>query len=517
LRTFFLAVLSVLVCRVSSTFAQAGALDNSFNGTGKVTTRVGNLDGFGECAVVQPDGKIVVAGYATNGINYEFAVVRYNTDGSLDNTFGSNGQVITYFPDSDSYGYAVALQADGKIVVAGTSYDGEQLYDDFALARYNTDGSLDNTFGIGGLVTTDFGNSDDYGLSVAIKTNGKIVVGGSSDIYNVPDNVSAFALVCYNTNGSIDTGFGTKGLVATNFYSSDNYGHSIAIQPDGKIVVAGSSANTDTIVSVALMRYDSTGSIDSSFGVSGIDTTVIGTNASASAVALQPDGKIVVAGYADNNFAVLRYTTTGILDTTFGAGGKDTTGFGNFLAIGNAVAIQPDSAIVVAGSIGSAFALARYKANGVIDSAFGTNVKITTPFTGIDDEALTVALQPDGKIIAAGFTEVDTVYYFAVARYSPGLLLGIIDVAAPTSLVLIYPNPVQTTATLDYKLANTETLTINLFDITGRLVQTIISNETILAGEHRQTIDMSALAAGSYITTITNSNTQSLSIKIVKE
>lgn len=232
---------------------------------------------------------------------------------------------------------------------------------------------------------------------------------------------------------------------------------------------------------------------------------------------MQPDGEIVAAGYADNNFALLRYTSEGALDTTFGLKGKDTTGFGLLIAIANAVVIQPDSEIVVAGSVGSAFALARYKINGSLDSTFGMSVKVTTSFSGVDDEAYAVALQPDGKIIAAGYTEDDTVYYFAVARYAPALLLGVVDVGAPVNSIIIYPNPVQDVATLDYKLINDETVTINLYDITGRLVQTITTNETVNAGEHQQAIDLKNLTPGCYFIAFSNSHSQNRNIKVIKE
>jgi uncharacterized delta-60 repeat protein len=494
-----------------------GDLDNTFNGNGKVTTPVGSLDAFGESVAVQSDGKIVVAGYADDGINYEFALVRYNSDGSLDDGFGTGGSVVTYYGDSVCHGYALAIQPDGKIVVAGTYYSGLVQYDDFMLARYNSNGTLDNTFGAGGVVTTDFGNSDDYGESVAIQSDGKIIVAGTSNIYNVPDNVQAFALARYNTNGALDDSFGVNGLVATNFLNSDNYGNSIVVQPDGNIVVAGSSSYSDSIVSIALVRYKTNGIVDSSFGINGIDTTLIGENASGNSIALQPDGKIVVAGYAGNNFAVLRYATNGIIDTTFGTNGKDTTGFDTLVATGNSLVIQTDSQIVVGGSIGSAFALVRYKVNGTPDSTFGTNGKVTTTFTGVDDGANSLALQPDGKIVAAGFTEVDTAYYFAVARYIPTITLGIVDVSVYGNSALIYPNPVNNEATLDYKLAKDETVSINLFDITGKLVQSITSNENMIAGEHRQTINLEPLPAGSYIVALTNANAQLVSIKIIKQ
>ena len=474
------------------------------------------MDGFGESTVVQPDGKIVVAGYASNGVNYEFALVRYNTDGSLDNGFGTGGITLSYFGDTVSYGYAVALQTDGKIIVAGTAYNGSQHFDDFAVARYNTNGTIDNSFGSGGIATTDFGNSDDYGLSVAIQQDGRIIVGGSSDIYDVAHNVSGFALVRYNINGTLDTTFGSNGMIATNFYNSFSYGHSLALQSDGKIILAGSASYVDTIVSVALVRYTTSGSIDSSFATNGIDTTIIGQNSSGNAVAIQQDGKIVVAGFAGDNFALLKYDTSGTLDTIFGLLGIDTTGFGNTIAVGNAVAIQSDNKIVVAGSIGSAFALARYQTNGALDTVDGVKVKITTPFFGIDDEAYSVAIQPDGKVIAAGYTEDFTLYKFVVARYIPSLTLGLIDLASSINSALIYPNPIHDNATLDFQLAKEETINIRLVDMMGRVVQSFVTDENMIEGSHHLILNLQSFPQGNYILSITNSSSQSLSIEISK-
>jgi len=168
-------------------FAQPGSLDNSFGTGGKLTTDFGSSDDLGYSVALQTDGKIVVAGYSGSYPNDDFALVRYNTDGTLDNTFGTGGKLTTDFGSSDDLGYSVALQTDGKIIVAGRSNNG---LDDFGLCRYNTNGTLDNTFGTGGKLTTDFGSSDDLGYSVALQTDGKIVVTGGSN--------GDFALACYN-------------------------------------------------------------------------------------------------------------------------------------------------------------------------------------------------------------------------------------------------------------------------------------------------------------------------------
>jgi uncharacterized delta-60 repeat protein len=218
-----------------------GTLDPNFNGMGKVTTDIGSGPDITFSVVVQNDGKIVAAGFSDNG-NWDFAIVRYNANGSLDTSFNGTGKVRTPIGSGTDYGNDVALQDDGKIIVAGWSSNGSN--DDFAVVRYNPNGSLDTTFGGTGKVTTNFGNANDTGYSVEVQDDGKILVAGLSE---TPDNAD-FALVRYNTNGSVDMGFGTGGKVITNLGSSRDYGSSVALQGDGKIVVAGASGGNFGVV-----------------------------------------------------------------------------------------------------------------------------------------------------------------------------------------------------------------------------------------------------------------------------
>src|SRR5262249_55313112 len=210
-----------------------------------------------------------------------------------------DGKVITDFGSSYDNGFAVALQADGKIVAAGVSYQGVPLFGgtgfDFALARYNSDGSLDTTFDGDGKVTTPFGPNDGA-LAVATKTDGKIVSAGSSYQSGTSND---FAVVRYKSDGSLDTGFGAGGMVTTDFSGpSWDYGEKVAIQADGKIVVAGLTENAVVFQQLTLARYESDGSLDSSFGVGG--KIVISALGGASALAIQADGKILVGSTVNN-------------------------------------------------------------------------------------------------------------------------------------------------------------------------------------------------------------------------
>jgi len=389
------------------------ALDPTFGGTGKVTTDFSGSEDSASSVAVQADGKIVAAGYSYPGP--DFAVVRYNSDGSLDPSFGGTGKVTTNVISWD-IATSVAIQADGKIVAAGGSGSSGSI-DDFALVRYNTDGSLDTSFGGTGKVTTDFG-SDDSAYSVAIQADGKIVAAGSSGAGFITD----FALVRYNTDGSLDTSFGGTGKVTTDIGSYDS-ATSVAIQANGRIVVAGSSG-ADFTTDFALVRYNTDGSLDTSFGGTGKVTTDIGSDDSAASVAIQADGKIVAAGSSANtsdfDFALARYNRDGSLDTSFGGTGKVMTDFTASYDFADSIAIEADGKIVAAGYTDppkSDFALARYNSDGSLDTSFGGTGKITTDFSRSEAQARSVAIQADGKLVAAGYSGHTSQHDFTLVRY----------------------------------------------------------------------------------------------------
>jgi uncharacterized delta-60 repeat protein len=396
-----------------------GTLDASFGNGGQVMTGLGSSDDYAYAMALDGHGKIVAAGGASRGGNWEdFALTRYDDAGSLDTTFGNGGQVTTGFGNRSEQARAVAIQGDGKIVAAG--YQESRFGNTFALARYNSDGTLDASFGSGGQVTTNFGNEYDYAYAVAIQSDGKIVAAGYAFIWSDFD----FALARYNSDGSLDASFGSGGRVSTDFGGWD-YAYAVAIQSDGKIVVAG-YAPVGGNNNFALARYNSDGSLDTSFGSGGMVTTDFGSeNDRASAVAIQRDGKIVAAGFAMvggyPDFALARYNSDGTLDASFGNGGKVTTGFGSGNDFASALAIQSDGKIVVAGnavvSDYPGFALARYNSDGMLDDEFGNGGKVTTYFESGRAAANAVAIQSDGQIVAAGSARADGLPHFTLARY----------------------------------------------------------------------------------------------------
>jgi uncharacterized delta-60 repeat protein len=331
----------------------AGVLDPSFGGDGKVTTAIGSGDDVGRCVVLQSDGKIVVGGRSPGSLatGLDFALVRYLPDGTLDLSFGGTGKVTTDIGGSDDTMTGIALQSDGRIVAAGFSFNGS-VYD-FAVARYNPDGSLDPTFNnTGKIITTGIGGAYEQRASVVVQSDGRIVVAGPSDT----GSTQSIALVRYEADGSPDLTFNDAGKVTTATGPTGSLYHqtyALALQPDGKIVAAG-TADDGSIYSCVVLRYRADGTLDPGFGGTGkVVTAVLGIDDEATAVVVQPDGKIVVAGSSSNGFfieyAVVRYNPDGSLDSTFGGSGKVTSPIGGG-GLGSAVALQNDGKIIVAGN-----------------------------------------------------------------------------------------------------------------------------------------------------------------------
>lgn len=394
-----------------------------------------------------------------NDYTWSFTTRTAPKPGDVDASFGNGsgaltGIVVTPVSSTGADAApAVAIQADGKIVAAGSSYNGSDY--DFAVVRYNSDGTLDTSFGTGGIVTTPIGQGNDLAYGVVIDSAGKIVVAGSSSI---DANNSDFAVVRYTANGQLDTSFDGDGKVATSFSPAMDAAYAIKIQPDGKIVVAG-LANAGALVElngvtttnsgdIALARYETDGAPDTSFGNNGQVTTSIGPNIDiALALAIDDKSRIIVAGFSNqgassgNDSVLARYTPDGSLDNPFGNNGIVITPLSTGNDIAYAIAIQTDGMIVTAGVVNSGshtdFALARHRADGQPDTDFGDAGKVAIPIGSANDAAFAVAIQPDGRILVAGTAFVNgRGKDFALARRLPD---GSADISFGNRGTLITP------------------------------------------------------------------------------
>ncbi len=368
-------------------FSQSTTLDVTFGTNGIVTTSIGAATSVIHSMVIQTDGKIVAAGTGSDGVTSEFAIARYKTDGTLDSTFDGDGKLTTGF-GSQAEAFSVAIQNDGKIVAGGYMYNDSTW--EFAIARYNTDGSIDSIFGGTGKIHMAIGSVDDEINAVCIQSDGKIVaVGYSNTAPDINTYTPAIAVVRYNSDGTLDGTFNGTGKVTTSLGLYD-IGYSVEIQVNGKIVVGGThviGSNYEFLV----VRYNIDGSLDNSFNSNGTAITAIGNVYDVvHSVAIQNDGKIVASGtsavgtnYDNYVFALARYNSDGSIDSTFDSDGKVTISLGSYFDIAPSIAIQTDGKILVAGGVSNNgvshdIGIVRYNDTGSIDTTFDGDGKVIT-------------------------------------------------------------------------------------------------------------------------------------------
>jgi uncharacterized delta-60 repeat protein len=594
----------ILVCGIAwgkifiMRFNPNGSIDSTFGNNGIAKTIISNYSS-GWAIDRQADGKILVVGHAGNGASYGSVVVRYTSDGVLDTTFNQTGYVLSYFGRNNS-GNEVVVQPDGKIIVAGTSDK------NFVITRYNINGTLDPSFGLGGYFSFSFrGWEEAYEVAVdsknrivmlgpdgsnsivsrnnndgkedisfdingrlvapgcniengagalAIQNDNKIIIGGSYDSSYFNNSFRLFRLIRYLENGNLDESFGNAGRVGTWFYYNDIV-NSIALQPDGKIIAAGQTTTPSTnIHAFALARYNTDGSLDNSFDGDGKVITNVGGYNGANSVKIQQDGKIIAAGTTDNNFAIIRYNINGSLDVSFDSDGIAITDFGSDgYESATDIAIQKDGKILAAGKTRISntnnyeFALSRYNIDGSLDITFGSSGKV---LTGIISTGGTQSLviQKDGKIIVAGVGlainnsspdilsirynnngSIDSTFgesgvlitdfggngykvsaviqnesklviagtsdgYFAIARYI--LFNNPDNIDEEGRIIAVYPNPAQENITIEFP----ETGIVDFIDLYGRTIKSVkfVNN--------RSTINISEFIPGIYTVRIKTSS-----------
>jgi uncharacterized delta-60 repeat protein len=378
----------------------SGSRDTCFAAGGKrVFVELGNPNSPGGPMIVrQANGKLVVVGMVKIGTNTDFSVVRYNSDGSLDTTFGTNGQVVTDFAGTDDFARAIAIDSNQRIIVVG------KVDSQFAVARYTNSGVLDTTFDTDGKVTTAIGTAAGA-LAVAVDSTNKMVVVGSSTL--------GFTVAKYNTNGSLDTNFDGDGVITTGSGTILDTAVSVLVDGSDKIVVGGFPTATPS-PTFSIMKFDSAGVPDTTFNGSGLVISPV------MPYAMQFDtlGRIVVVGSDNQDFTVARYTANGALDTTFDGDGKTTIDFAGLNDRAFAVAIDLNNKVLVGGIINTSTptqksGIARLNVDGTLDTGFGSNglltdANFTTAASGNDVNTgafgLTSLLTtPTNKIITTGF------------------------------------------------------------------------------------------------------------------
>jgi uncharacterized delta-60 repeat protein len=420
-KTFAGAAFILLILYAEQAVAQNGTLDPFFGNGGKVVTRVGDSISVANAVVLQGDGKIVTAGYSFLSGKSAFTIARYNTDGALDSTYGNGGIAHTLIGD-ESKATTVALQPDRKIVAGGYYYDDSLSNQYFTVARYNTNGTIDSTFGNNGIATAYFPATIAQIRKLVVMPGGRIITAGykNQGFQNTP----VFAQ--FLSSGTLDTAFGNRGLMELNMTISSGsslWVNDMVLTPAGKILATIEAQGfTPDFLTVRLWPN---GRIDSTFGNNGkVETDLNNISGDLSTTIAQlPDSSFIVAGYALKNsyypIAIVKYHANGTVDSTFGTNGRVLLEILNDAAMPTNVLLMPGGSFLVTGySYASTrdFFISKFSAAGKIDSSFGNNGIASIDFLGYGDESYHSVMQPDGKIVLVGYADDFARYNIALAR-----------------------------------------------------------------------------------------------------
>ena len=497
---------------------QAGSLDSTFGLNGMVVTSVGGFDDRIRAIEIQPDDKIVIGGASSVTGQLDFVIARYLIDGTLDSSFGTNGFTITNITNGTDIISDIALQNDGKIVVAGDIYNGT-IYPDIAIARYNYNGNIDSNFATNGISVINLTGLNDNVRGIKIAQNGNIYVSGSA-------NQNAF-IISFRQDGTLNTSFNNTGILYP-IQNVINGFTDITMQSNNQIIAAGGLSLPLSGADFLLMQFDSSGMPDSSFGINGVVTTDLGAMDGEGCVSMDiKNNKIVLGGIAginanqqDYDFALASYNLDGSVDSSFNVAGQVITHISNGRDLLSEIKIQNDGKIVATGYTGGVtdFVIVRYNIDGSLDSTFGVNGIVITDFASDFDIAYAMAIQNDYKILAGGTSVVASTYGgFALARYFSGLNVGVIDFKKQPLPLQAYPNPVASYATLSYSLSKDENIAIILFDMQGKEIKTFIPTQKKIKGAHTEYLYFEeTIKPGIYFLSIENGD-RLQSVKIVKE
>ncbi len=481
------------------TYSQPGTLDGDFDADGVLILNATAVLRSAAAVAQQTDGMLLVAGAGEISMNRIAFVARLNPDGSYDQNFGNAGLTTNGFGAQDIVVKAMTLQPDGKILIAGTSVVTEYLY---FVSRFETDGSIDATFGVNGSTQVTVGTGLRILSDMKLQSDGKIVIGGV-----VQNSDVDIALVRLNADGSLDNSFSFDGKVETNVNGSDELS-ALAIDSDGKILIAGSTLSNERSL---LVRYNSDGTLDNTFGTNGkMEYDLSPAQEGFDDLFIDGQGRLLLAGLADNNssgndFLAVRTLSDGSLDLSFSFDGMVQTDFFGSNDEAAALVLQPDGKLLLTGSSqdgNRSIALVRYLGDGTLDTDFGTNGKVTTDVS-TSSFAEDVIIQADGKILV-GATSYLTDYQGTLVRYISGINIGIGEVDTYIGSTLVFPNPITNDqVTIEYELKSNEMISIELFDLNGKIIALLQPSVRQQAGSYQQTFGLPGLSAGNYLMKLT--------------
>jgi len=499
-------ILPLLLCLAGPfLYAQYGTLDPTFGNGGFVITP----SGMGNDLVIQPDGKILVTGSIFDSLEH-FALIRHLPNGERDSSFGNNGIVLLPDQPYGAVGWQIALQADGKILVAGGHNFAGPQPSDLLLVRFLPDGHLDPSFGSNGIVSWDALGDREIVRALVIQRDGKILVAGQAT--ETALGIRLF-LVRFSSDGQLDTDFGNGGALLLDYGITILYTTGLGELNDGKLILCASYVLPQENASdIFLMRFMPDGSPDLSFGNNGTLRHDFGFYELSRTLVIQPDGKYLVATLAENvyqRFAVARFLPDGSPDTDFGEQGLAIVPFAeNTIGASSAdVAIQPDGKIIVVGTVKSTdlffdneLMVARFLDNGALDFTFGDSGVVRTNFLlEAQDVALAVALQPDHKIVVTGYIYSATGFDIILARYLSNYEPPPYDTSARDELFGVYPNPTSGAFTVQFGLSRSTMVSLDIYDAQGRFLQTLLHPQVRAEGIYTEPLVLdNTIPSGAY-------------------
>lgn len=483
-----------------SVISQPGSLDWTFGENGIVISPETPDEEQAYKIAVQADNKILVAGMVNTGNQSDFLVTRYLANGELDNEFGQNGIATFDGGTVADVAWDMVIQVDGKILLGGNVNNVNTTVDDFAMLRLNPDGSPDNSFGTGGLVVTDIEQKWDNVYAMALQDDGKILLAGES--YSL--NYRRVCVCRYLPDGSLDNDFCCGGIAPFKIGMENDHPRDMAIQENGMYIIVG---YFDDISDQAFIsRLDQDGNLDNNFGINGTATLDIGGKDDRfNAVLIQPDGKILVGGMNGEpgnwDYLFARYNTDGTLDLSFGSNGIMLIDFSiNDIAL--EIVLQDDNKILCTGG-GYQFELLRLDENGYPDLEFGNDGLVNTGFGNEYGFSRSLVLQTDGKILVAGNVMNNNAYDLAICRYHAEDNGFVPEYDPDINSILITPNPASENITLHFKLKNSGNTSVNLVNNSGQFITKLVSERTMQSGIHTALFKLPAnLAAGMYFVQI---------------
>lgn len=521
----------ILFCCIFFSFSQwlsgqSVSLDANFGNNGKVKHSFDVFNDSSGGVTIQSDGKILVCGINDFTINGNVYLTRYESDGSLDVGFGNSGIVVTPLITESDGVRIMKLLPDGKILVtSSTSISNNVNFFDFATMRFNANGSVDTTFGVNGLVQTDINNAGNYANGIEIQSDGKIIVAGNTYIDN-STNVTT-TLVRYFADGEIDTSFGTQGVVTLNLLAPDTsqFVWDIKILLDDSILLGITTNVFETfefLRNMAILKLTSNGVLDSSFGVNGSVISDFGAQDVLCAID-EFQGNIFMSGfsrYPGYKMIISKYTAQGILDQTFGNNGKVITNKDAFSTYDGLLGMKvlPNGKILCSGWTGDNSAkdalLIQFNSDGSIDTGFNQTGYMITDFDSSENSNFSFAIQDDGKILCTGWTKFEDYQDSTLVRYQ----LSNLSVSNFSNEIecAAFPNPFKNRIDLNVNLQTSGNFSADLFDSNGRLIKSLLYNEPFSKGNNSVELFMpESLAHGVYLLQVSDGNSQS-SIKLVK-